>query len=100
MSCRQPGEAVCGGGVIGIPIAAWRTGELYISLLEIKNRLKTTVKLDPRALIGSFKAAAFAHHELAPITSDGKTRPSAITALVLIHKRPLMSSIPLEVRVH
>ena len=89
MSCLRVNEPICGGGVFARPIAAWRTTELYATLLELKNTLQTTVALDPRAIVGNFKAAALAHSKLAPANSA-----ESVTALVVIGDKPLHRSIP------
>ena len=89
MSCLRTNEPICGGGVFARPIAAWRTTELYATLLELKNTLQTTVALDPRAIVGNFKAAALAHSKLAPANTA-----KSVTALVVIGDKPLHRSIP------
>ena len=91
MNCLRVNEAVCGGGVIARPIAAWRTADLYLSLLEVKNTLQTSVVLDPRAVAGDFKSAAFAHHRLA-VANTGQS----LTALVVVGDKPLSRSISKE----
>ena len=89
MSCLRVNEPICGGGVFARPIAAWRTTELYATLLELKNTLQTTVALDPRAIVGNFKAAALAHSQLQPADTA-----KSVTALVVISDKPLRHSIP------
>ena len=91
MNCFTVNKAICGGGVVAKPIAAWRTTKLYISLLELKNTLQTSVFLDPRALAGNFKAATIAHHKLGAADSA-----QAVTALVVISDKPLQLSLPKE----
>ncbi|MBC6414486.1 MAG: DUF3438 family protein [Chromatiales bacterium] len=88
MRCLKINEAVCGGGVMAAPIAAWRTTEFYASLLELKNTLQTAITLDPRAIVGDFKAAAFAHHRL-----EAADSAQSVTALVVIGDKPLSRSI-------
>ena len=89
MRCLRVNEPICGGGVLARPIAAWRTTELYATLLELKNTLQTTVALDPRAIVGNFKAAALAHSKLEPANTA-----KSVTALVVIGDKPLRRSIP------
>ena len=89
MRCLRVNEPICGGGVFAKPIAAWRTTELYATLLELKNTLQTTVALDPRAIVGNFKAAALAHSKLEPANTE-----KSVTALVVIGNKPLRRSIP------
>ena len=89
MRCLRVNEPICGGGVLARPIAAWRTTELYATLLELKNTLQTTVDLDPRAIAGNFKAAALAHSRLQPANTA-----KSVTALVVIGDKPLRRSIP------
>ena len=89
MRCLRVNEPICGGGVLARPIAAWRTTELYATLLELKNTLQTTVALDPRAIVGNFKAAALAHSKLEPADTA-----KSVTALVVIGDKPLRRSIP------
>ena len=89
MSCLRVNEPICGGGVFARPIAAWRTSELYATLLELKNTLQTTIDLDPRAIVGNFKAAALAHSRLEPADTT-----KSVTALVVIGDKPLRRSIP------
>lgn len=88
MNCLRTNEPICGGGVVAKPIAAWRTTEHYASLLELKNTLQTSVALDPRAVVGDFKAAAFAHHKLEAVGT-----PRSVTALVVVGDKPLNRSI-------
>ena len=89
MRCLSAETPLCGGGVIATPIAAWRSGSTYLSLLEVKNTLKTKIVLDPRAVAGDFKAAAFAHHTLASADAAAES----ITALVLISDMTLSESL-------
>lgn len=92
LNCLSFQALVCGGGVISTPVAAWRSGSHYLNLLEVQNTLKTTVELDPRTIAGDFKAAAFAHHRLAPVD----TVAESVTALVLIGSRALSESVARE----
>ncbi len=89
MRCLRVNEPICGGGVIAKPVAAWRTTQLYATLLELKNTLQTTVALDPRTIVGNFKAAALAHSKLEPANTE-----KSVTALVVIGNKPLRRSIP------
>ena len=91
MNCLRVNEAICGGGVVAKPIAAWRTAKLYATLLELKNTLQTSIALDPRAIAGNFKAAALAHHKL-----EAAHTAKSTTALVVIGDKPISRSIPKE----
>jgi len=91
MNCLHNAAPTCGGGVVAQPIAAWRAAHLYASLLELQNTLETAVVLDPRALGGDFKAAAYAHHRLGAAGTA-----HSLTALLVISDRPLGLAIPQE----
>ena len=88
MRCRAE-TPICGGGVVATPIAAWRGGKYYLNLIEIENRLEREVLLDPRDVVGQFRAAAFAHHTLGP----ARTGLASLTSLVVISERPLMEAV-------
>ena len=57
---------VRGFAVDATPLAAWRSGSLYVTAVKLRNRTGEPVELDPRRLRGQWLAAAFQFGRLAP----------------------------------
>jgi integrating conjugative element protein (TIGR03749 family) len=76
---------VRGFAVDATPLAAWRSGSLYVTAVKLKNRLDEPVDLDPRRLRGQWRAAAFQHGRLAP---RGDLRDTSAVYLVSTQPYP------------
>lgn len=48
-----------GDEVMGFPLISWRSGDLYVTAVQLKNTTKHTVYLNPGNLIGHWQAASF-----------------------------------------
>ncbi|HHI71488.1 MAG TPA: TIGR03749 family integrating conjugative element protein [Rhodobacteraceae bacterium] len=83
----KPIPLVRGGEVRALPIAAWRSlgpeGPLWLTAVQLTNRISEPVELDPRRLRGRWRAAAFQHARLLPAGD-----PADTTAVYLISDRP------------
>ena len=77
------------------PLAAWGAGEYSVTVLELRNRSRKVIALDPRGLQGRFHSAAFQHHRLGAAGT-----PEAVTVLYLVTKgRPESAFLPEPVTV-
>jgi integrating conjugative element protein (TIGR03749 family) len=74
---------VRGGAVDATPLAAWRSGALYVTAVKLRNRIAEPVDLDPRRLRGQWRAAAFQHGRLAP-----RGDPKDTGAVYLVSTQP------------
>lgn len=63
------------------PLSAWSAGNYSVTALELRNRSRKTITLDPRCLQGRFHSAAFQHHRLGAVGT-----PEAVTVLYLVTK--------------
>ncbi|WP_243421460.1 TIGR03749 family integrating conjugative element protein [Morganella morganii] len=63
------------------PLSAWGAGNYSVTVLELRNRSRKTITLDPRCLLGRFHSAAFQHHRL-----GAEGTPEAVTVLYLVTK--------------
>lgn len=63
------------------PLSAWGAGNYSVTALELRNRSRKTITLDPRCLQGRFHSAAFQHHRLGAAGT-----PEAVTVLYLVTK--------------
>jgi integrating conjugative element protein (TIGR03749 family) len=81
-------ELVPGEGVESTPLAAWRSGSLYVTAVKLTNRRKRAQVLDPRTLRGQWLAATFQHSRLLPAGDDADT-----TAVYLVSARPFEESL-------
>ena len=70
------------------PLAAWRSGKLFVTAIEVKNRTSQALILDPRNIRGTWKAAAFQHGKL---TKKGSLTDS--TVLYLVSDKPFQRAI-------
>lgn len=75
----EPLRLVRGLRVDAVPVAGWTAAGLAVTAVRIANREPGTVRLDPRQVVGRWRAAAFHHGRLAPGTA---------TVLYLVSDRP------------
>ncbi len=85
---RKPVSLIHGGAIEAIPLVAWRTGNLYLTVLKLTNRTDQPQILDPRNIRGTWLTAAFQHNRLLPAGDEADT-----TALYLISTRPFETSL-------
>ena len=72
-----------GGKVEATPVMAWRSGELTVTAVKLKNLTAAELILDPRQLRGHWQTATFQHNLLLPHGS-----PRDTTAAYLISSTP------------
>lgn len=75
----RPLRLIRGSPVLATPIAGWEEAGLFVTAIRIRNEWDRPVTLDPRMVVGRWRAAAF-HHNLLPAASD--------TALYLVSDVP------------
>lgn len=63
------------------PLAAWGAGNYSVTVLELRNRSRKVISLDPRRIQGRLHSAAFQHHRLGAAGT-----PEAVTVLYLVTK--------------
>ena len=68
---RDPVRLVRGVRVESTPIASWEEGGLVITAVRITNLEKRPVRLDPRQIVGHWRAASFHHGRLRPRRDHG-----------------------------
>ena len=66
------------------PVAAWEEGGLVVTAVRIDNLEKRTIRLDPRDVVGRWRAAAFQHARL---------RSGEATALYLVSDKPFEEAL-------
>ncbi len=55
------------GAVETRPVIGWQVASLYVSAIEVANNMEGAVDLDPRLLIGNWRAASFHHNRIGPV---------------------------------
>ena len=55
------------------PLAAWRSGDFFVTAVRLTNQSKNTLQLDPRKLQGDFYAATFQHNFIGTAGTDEDT---------------------------
>ena len=72
-----------GANTMATPLASWRSGNWYVSVIIIQNSLKKWITLDPRNAHGNWSAMSlFPRNQLAPLGQP----TSVTTAMVLSHQ--------------
>jgi integrating conjugative element protein (TIGR03749 family) len=77
------------GSVLAMPLASWRSGDLYVTAVLLRNQLKQILDLDPRKLNGHWQAATFYPNTV--IEKAGTSFDS--TTVFLVSKRPFAESL-------
>ena len=80
---ERPVNLVRGEAIQATPLIAWRSGNLYVTAVRLRNQGYSSVILDPRDLRGLWLAAAFQHARLLPKGDEADT-----TAVYLISAKP------------
>lgn len=70
------------------PIGSWRSGEFYVTAVQLTNLEARAIDLDPRALDGRWVSASFQHGRLLP---KGDLRDT--TAVYVVSDRPFFDSL-------
>jgi integrating conjugative element protein (TIGR03749 family) len=78
----------CNGNVLAHPIAAWQSPHLYISAVLLKNTTQQQIVLDPRDLLGQWKAATFHFNRLGKANS-----PEDTSVVYLVSLSPFEQSL-------
>lgn len=76
-----------GDAVEATPLMSWRSGDLYLTAVKLRNRSARPQVLDPRQLRGNWLAATFQHARLLP---EGDAADS--TAVYLVSAQPFAAS--------
>lgn len=79
----RPIDLVRGESIQATPLIAWRSGNLHITAVRLRNMGMSPVILDPRSLRGLWVAATFQHARLFPKGDEADT-----TAVYLISAKP------------
>jgi integrating conjugative element protein (TIGR03749 family) len=78
----------CNGNVLAHPIAAWQSPRLYISAVLLKNTTQQQIVLDPRDLLGTWKATTFHFNRLGKANS-----PEDTSVVYLVSSSPFEQSL-------
>jgi integrating conjugative element protein (TIGR03749 family) len=78
----------CNGNVLAHPIATWQSPRLYISAILLKNTTQQQIVLDPRDLLGTWKAATFHFNRLGKANS-----PEDTSVVYLVSSSPFEQSL-------
>jgi integrating conjugative element protein (TIGR03749 family) len=78
----------CNGNVLARPIATWQSPRLYISAILLKNTTQQQIVLDPRDLLGTWKAATFHFNRLGKANS-----PEDTSVVYLVSLSPFEQSL-------
>ncbi len=70
------------------PVAAWKSGELYVTALKVKNTTSQPLFLDPRDVRGAWKAVSFQNNRLEAKGKNGDT-----TAMYVVSDLPFSQAI-------
>ena len=81
---RDPVRLIRGVRVDAAPIAGWEAGGLVVTAVRIENPGPFPVRLDPRQVVGQWRAAAFQHRML---------HPGEATALYLVSAVPFEAAL-------
>lgn len=85
---ERPVELVRGESIQATPLIAWRSGNLHVTAVRLRNRGASSVILDPRGLRGLWLAATFQHARLLPRGDEADT-----TAVYLISAKPFEHAV-------
>jgi len=86
---KAPTDRLVRGGVAeALPLAAWRSGSLYVTAVKLRNLTDAEVLLDPRNLRGQWAACTFQHGRLLP---KGDLRDTS--AAYLISAKPFEEAL-------
>ena len=80
---RKSVNLIHGGAIKATPLVAWRTGNLYLTALNLANQTNQPQTLDPRTIRGTWLSTAFQHNRLLPAGDEADT-----TVVYLISARP------------
>jgi integrating conjugative element protein (TIGR03749 family) len=78
----------CNGNVLARPIATWQSPHLYISAVLLKNTTQQQIVLDPRDLLGQWKATTFHFNRLGKANS-----PEDTSVVYLVSSSPFEQSL-------
>lgn len=78
----------CNDNVLAHPIATWQSPRFYISAILLKNTTQQQIVLDPRDLLGTWKAATFHFNRLGKANS-----PEDTSVVYLVSLSPFEQSL-------
>ncbi len=85
---ERPIDLVRGEAILANPLIAWRSGNLHITAVRLRNQGHSAVILDPRRLRGLWVAATFQHARLLPGGNEADT-----TVVYLISSKPFEDAL-------
>ncbi len=78
----------CNGNVLARPIATWQSPRFYITAVLLKNTTQQQIVLDPRDLLGTWKATTFHFNRLGKANS-----PEDTSVVYLVSLSPFEQSL-------
>lgn len=85
---------VLDSSVIAMPLASWRSGDLFVTAVLLRNQLHQPLTLDPRNICGNWQTATFfPSNNLAATSSSADS-----TTAFLISNRPFADSVQICTR--
>ena len=93
---QEPVRLIRGARILATPLASWQSGRLAVTAVRLDNQERRRIALDPRQVVGVWKAAAFQHRSLAEggssalyLVSDGPFAEAlGIHAQIKVSKMP------------
>jgi len=87
---QEPVRLIRGARIRATPMASWQSGQLTVTAVRLDNQESRRIGLDPRQVVGIWKAAAFHHRSLAPEGSS---------ALYLVSDRAFSEALGIHAQV-
>lgn len=87
---QEPVRLLRGARILATPLASWQAGRLTVTAVRLDNRESRRIGLDPRQVVGIWKAAAFHHRALGAGGS---------TALYLVSDRAFAEALGIHAQV-
>lgn len=87
---QEPVRLIRGARILATPVASWQIGQLTVTAVRLDNQESRRTGLDPRQIVGIWKAAAFQHRSLGP---DGTS------ALYLVSDRAFPEALGIHARI-
>jgi len=93
---QDPVRLIRGARILATPMASWQIGRLTVTAVRLDSREPRRIGLDPRQVVGVWKAAAFHHRSLAPEGSSALYLVSdrAFSEALGIHAQVRVSEAP------
>lgn len=79
------------GSVVSMPLASWRSNQLYVTAIVVRNLLNQTLRLDSRLLCGNWKTASF--YPKAILAPHGSLMNEDASTLFVVSDKPFSEAI-------